>query len=251
MPDEVAARVLARLAEIQVGGAGSRDPGTARASWVEPTSLDTGSSTTDRAAYDLDDDSSLDMVLPFDTVETFDGHRSGADGRRPRRGLLIAGAAAGVGIVLFGASAVYRGATNDATMSASPQQRDSASSHGGIGQTINGQLVHFQMSGRAYTEAALTIQAQDIVESPSAEVALPVADAARIGPIATPEGLTSCIATLGEADADQVAIDMATYAGQQAAVVVVVSSGAKQVFAVAPACSQGDPQILVGPLPMT
>jgi hypothetical protein len=107
------------------------------------------------------------------------------------------------------------------------------------------------MSGHAYTEAGLTREAQDILETPSAAVDLPVNDAARIGPVATAEGLASCLTTLGEESADQVAVDLATYAGQQALVVVVVKNGTKRVFAVAPGCSQGDPMILVGPLPMT
>ena len=169
---------------------------------------------------------------------------------------MVGGAAATVGAVLIGATAVYRGLTSDSSLSASVQQRDAASGaaaplNAGGGQLINGQAVHVQMSGRAYSEAALTRQAQEILENPSAEVVLPVADANKIGPIATPDGLTSCITTLGEDDADQVAVDMATYAGQAAAVIVVVTAGNKQVFAVAPSCSQGDPQILVGPLPMT
>ncbi|MGV1008640.1 MAG: hypothetical protein ACOYBY_08535 [Dermatophilaceae bacterium] len=256
MPEGVTARVLARLAEVEHDRAGIRQPGPLTASSGEPAPPATGSPAPDEPVPQPDDEWDLATVLPFETVETVTEDRAGVRARRPRRALLLAGAAAAVGVVLVGATAVYRGATNDASLSASLQQRDAATGsgtpgQGGVGQTVNGQLVHFQMSGRAYTEAALTLQAQDIIESPTAEVQLPVADASKIGPVATPEGLTSCIATLGEADADEVAVDMATYAGQQAAVLVVVTGETKQVFAVTPSCSQGDPQILVGPLPMT
>lgn len=278
MPEDVAARVLARLADAHSGhsAAGDAHGGGAAAGDAHsggPTAI--GGTTEARSASqgrdsfsaDVADDDTVDghglgspdeewelaTVLPFETVVQ---PRTTRGSRRPPRWLMVGGAVATVGAVLIGATAVYRGLTSDSSLSASVQQRDAASGsaaplNAGGGQLINGQAVHVQMSGRAYSEAALTRQAQEILENPSAEVVLPVADANKIGPIATPDGLTSCITTLGEDDADQVGVDMATYAGQAAAVIVVVTAGNKQVFAVAPSCTQGDPQILVGPLPMT
>lgn len=69
--------------------------------------------------------------------------------------------------------------------------------------------------------------------------------------IASPGGLAACLATLGEADADQVAADVATLNGAAAVVIVTIKGGLKQVYAVDPGCSRGDPMILAGPLPMT
>jgi len=271
MPDDVAARVLARLADAYDGDAATRGGAAAGsagqrvdAARVLRTEADEAaaggpldSGVKDGHGRDVEEDVELAVVLPFATLETVTEPRTPRPGRRPPRWLMVTGAAATVGAVLIGATAVYRGLTTNSGLSASMQQRDATSGAAaplpgaGGSQTINGHEVHFQMSGRAYTEAALTRQAQEILESPTAEVVLPAADAAKIGPIATPDGLTSCITTLGEGDADEVAVDMATYAGQSAAVIVVVTAGAKQVFAVLPTCSQGDPQILVGPLPMT
>lgn len=250
MPDDVAARVLARLADAR-DDAVSRG-GTAAGATGERA--DASEATDGHEMSGIEEEVELAAVLPFATLEVAEPRSP--RGSRPPRWLIVAGAAAAVGVVLVGATAVYRGLATSSSLSASVQQRDSASGAaapmlGGPGQTVNGHVVHVQMSGRAYTEAALTRQAQEILESPTAEVVLPVADAAKIGPIATPDGLTSCITTLGEGDADEVAVDMATYAGQSAAVIVVVTAAAKQVFAVLPTCSQGDPQILVGPLPMT
>lgn len=271
MPEDVAARVLARLADAHSGGSAASDAhrGSAATSGGT-TGARSASGGRDVFSADVADGDPVDghslgspdeawelaTVLPFETVETVAQPRTPTGSRRPPRWLMVGGVAATVGAVLIGATAVYRGLTSDSSLSASLQQRDAASGaaaplNAGGAQIINGQAVHFQMSGRAYSEAALTRQAQEILENPTAEVVLPVADATKIGPVATPDGLTSCITTLGEDDADQVAVDMATYAGQAAAVIVVVTAGNKQVFAVAPSCTQGDPQILVGPLPMT
>lgn len=246
MPDDVAARVLARLSQVQLeatGGGGSVHegrPGPAT------TSVPLGDGREAGEKSDL-------SALPFDAV--YESRSPSGRGRRRPSRLLIAGVAAGLVAIAVGGTAVFRGLSRDATMAGAERNAASGSQAPPLdpdsGQMVGGRPVHFQMSGHAYTEAGLVREAQDILEEPAAAVRLPVADAERFGPVATPDGLASCIATLGEDDADQLAVDMATYAGQSALVIVVVKTGTKQVFAVSPGCSQGDPMILVGPLPMT
>lgn len=252
MPDDVAERVLARLAqaegeaqgELTSGGEHSGQAGR----WAGPHGAALDSATAD-GAFDADDSQGL-SVLPFETV---------VESRRPVRGRrpswpILGGVAAGLLAIAIGGGAVLS-ALNRESPAASAERNASGSAAAPLaadsGQQVGGRPVHVQMSGHAYTEAGLTREAQDIIEAPAAAVSLPVADATRIGPVSTPEGLASCLTTLGEDDADQLAVDLATYAGQSALVVVVVKAGTKHVFAVAPGCSQGDPMILVGPLPMT
>ena len=191
MPEDVAARVLARLADAHSGGSAASDAhrGSAATSQAHRGSAATSGGRTgagsasegpDVFSADVADGDPVDghslgspdeawelaTVLPFETVETVAQPRTPTGSRRPPRWLMIGGAAATVGAVLIGATAVYRGLTSDSSLSASLQQRDAASGaaaplNAGGAQIINGQAVHFQMSGRAYSEAALTRQARD------------------------------------------------------------------------------------------
>ncbi len=113
-----------------------------------------------------------------------------------------------------------------------------------------GQFVHIELSTRAYNRANLARQAQDVVDSPGPELAYPAVEAPAVGPIGTPVGLAECVATLGEADADAVYADLATFDGAAAVVVVTVSAGLKRAFAVERSCTKGNPGLLYGPVPM-
>ena len=188
MPEDVTARVLARLADAHSGGsaAGDAHRGGAAASDAHSGGAATIGGTTGAGSASQGGTRSVPMWLtttPLTVTAWGARTRSGSlppccpsrrsdvqprtprGSRRPPRWLMVGGAAATVGAVLIGATAVYRGLTSDSSLSASLQQRDAASGvaaplNAGGGQLINGQAVHFQMSGRAYSEAALTRQAQ-------------------------------------------------------------------------------------------
>jgi hypothetical protein len=110
--------------------------------------------------------------------------------------------------------------------------------------------LHIERSTRGYTSATLTGLSSDMLEHPGPEVTFPATEAPNIGPIATATGMATCLRTLGEDDADNVYVDVATYEGQPAAVIVAVSGRLKEIYVVERSCTQGDPHILTGPVPL-
>lgn len=114
----------------------------------------------------------------------------------------------------------------------------------------SGRVVHIEASRRDYMKATIARLAQGMLDSPGAELGPSTGEASPVGPVGTPLGLAECVATLGEADADAVYADVATFQGAPAVVVVVVQGDFKQVFAVQRSCSKGDPGLLYGPAVM-
>ncbi|MDQ6716239.1 MAG: hypothetical protein M3Z83_09030, partial [Actinomycetota bacterium] len=75
-------------------------------------------------------------------------------------------------------------------------------------------------------------------------------DAASAGLLVTSAGVDGCVAALGEGGAAAVSIDIATYAGQPAAIVVVTRDGRASAYAVQRDCASGDPQIIHPAVPV-
>lgn len=110
--------------------------------------------------------------------------------------------------------------------------------------------LHVEASARTYTHANLATLAQELLEVPgTAYSAAP--DSPDAMPVTTASGLNGCLFALGELDADRIAVDLATYEGAPAAIVVVIDGGLKQVYAVQRTCTKGNPHVVDGPLPMT
>ena len=102
------------------------------------------------------------------------------------------------------------------------------------------------MSSTAYTKDGLIAGAQTLIASPGPDAS--VGDAPSAGPLVTQAGAASCVNALGASDAGAVSIDLATYEGQPAAIVVVRRSDSTTVYAVQRDCGNGDPGIIQDPL---
>jgi hypothetical protein len=117
-------------------------------------------------------------------------------------------------------------------------------------RNASGQAMHIELSTRTYSKATLARQAQDMLDAPGAELGQPAVESPAVGPIGTLVGLTDCVTTLGEDNAEAVYADLATFDGSPAVVIVVVNTGLKQAFAVSRNCSKGDPGLIFGPVDM-
>ncbi len=194
-----------------------------------------------------------------------DGVTSGQDGRQPgarvitlgrggvqRRWFALGAAAATVAALSVGVGMISRsGAGVSASISASAQ----AGTQDGSG--VDGvdhnpaQKVHVELSTRVYTNANLAVLAQSLLDSPGPSMASGVAAPPDAGALGTADGVTECVTTLGESDADAVSVDLASFNGQPAAIIVVIDGALKQAFAVERSCGKGDPQLIFGPVSMS
>ena len=199
------------------------------------------------------------------------GSRSGAGMRgrvvdHRRRLTVLGGVAASVAALgLVGALLNNQGATSPTASSARAESvvgaaKDSSSlsapadsatrANAATAVNANGQPMHIELSTRTYTKATLARLAQDMLDAPGRQLGQPAVEAPSVGPIGTLIGLTDCVTTLGESDADAVFADLATFEGAPAVVIVVVDAELKHAYAVSRSCSKGDPGLLFGPVDM-
>ena len=162
--------------------------------------------------------------------------------RRPRRWSRVLLAAAGVAVVGVIATVALR-ATGTGTGETSIPANQS-SGQAGVS------LLHIQISSSGYTQGGLATQARTLLNAPAATVLPTDAEAVGIGPIATRVGLDACLASLGEAGAGAVTVDIATYDGRPAAIIVVTKGATTTAYAVQRDCSTGDPKIIQDSLPV-
>ena len=118
------------------------------------------------------------------------------------------------------------------------------------GPRSTGPRIHIQLSRTAYDASTLAASARALLSHPGTPILEGAAESPSLGPIATEIGLTSCLGALGAASADAVSADLATYAGEPAAVLVVTTAGKSTAYAVRRQCTMGDPQLLQGPTPV-
>ncbi len=97
---------------------------------------------------------------------------------------------------------------------------------------------HIQLSSTDYRAATFAAQARALLDHPATPLPDLAAEAPSIGPIATPVGLASCLDAIA-AGPGAVTVDLATYEGKPAAVVVVTSGGVSTAYAVGRACAPG------------
>jgi hypothetical protein len=105
------------------------------------------------------------------------------------------------------------------------------------------------VSTTAYTKDNLVPGAQALLASPGPDAS--VGDAPSAGPLVTQAGAAACVAALKASDAGAVSIDLATYAGKPAAVVVVVRSDSTTVYAVERDCGDGGAGIIQDAVPVS
>lgn len=115
-------------------------------------------------------------------------------------------------------------------------------------QRGSGPRIHVESSSRSYLRNSLARTAQDMLDQPGAERAS-VGDPA-LGALGTSAGVIECVTTLGAGESESVSVDLASFDGAPAAIIVVDDGGLRQVFAVQRSCGKGDPGLLYGPVPM-
>ncbi len=182
--------------------------------------------------------------------------------------LSIAGAAAAVVVVgalgtsLFhstqngsGASASAAGgaqlysASQSASSSASSSQQAAAGSNGAEGS--NGAAASTPpdlvvgLSSTAYSASNVALAARRLLPTRGPALRPLASEAPAIGPIGTPIGARACLAALRVPASDSAVVDIATYEGQPAAVIVTSTrTGVSTVYVVKRSCRPGHPSVL-------
>lgn len=207
----------------------------------------------DRDLFDelglVEDDapSEFDNVFLFsdrdaaDTVAAPEGPRRGPREVVRRRWPVLAAAAAAV---------VTVGAIGTAGLSQLRSGSDGLASlpgSSGVPTHLSGRL-HVQVSTTAYTKATLAAGARTLLDAPGPEASS--GDAPSAGPLATDAGVDACLEALGAGDASAVSVDLATYEGQPAAIVVATQPDRTVVYAVGRECTTGDPQVVQDAVPV-
>src|SRR6476661_9696763 len=171
---------------------------------------------------------------------------------RPRPIYIVAAVAAAAVVVAVGASALHVTKRPNGAAAVGDTYGSGAASPS-PSPTPTG--LHIQLSTTAYTAGTLAAQARALLDHPGQPIRDLAAESPGIGPIATPIGLESCLEALGALDAthptaDAVSVDLATYDGKPAAVLVVTRAGASTAWAVERSCTTGSPGVLKGATPV-
>jgi hypothetical protein len=176
-----------------------------------------------------------------DPVASPEGPRRGPHEMVRRRWPLLAAAAAAV---------VAVGAIGTAALSQLRSGSDGLASlpgSSGTASQLDGR-VHVQVSTTAYTKASLPAGARTLLDAPGPEASS--GDAPSVGPLATDAGVDACLEALGVSDASAVSVDLATYEGQPAAIVVATQPDRTLAYAVGRECTTGDPQVVQEAVPV-
>ena len=165
-----------------------------------------------------------------------------------RRWPVLAAAAAAVALLAFAGLTLFGSARagNDGLASL-PGPGGTASPTVSVATAVAGRL-HVQASGAAYTADSLASDARALVTNPGPEVGAD--QAATLGALATPDGANACIAALGDADAPSVTVDLGTFAGQPAGIVVISRPDKTTAYAVQRGCATGDPEVIKDAVPV-
>ena len=168
------------------------------------------------------------------TVTPFVGR---ADRRTPW--MAVAAVAAAVAVIAVGGSALHLNKRSDAA-AALGDTASSAPSTTPTTPTVG--TVHIQTSDTPYAAGNLADRARTLLTNPAPQ--LDPAAAAAAGSVATPAGVASCLAGLNVSDAAAVSVDLATFDGSPAAIVVVTREGDSSAWVVARTCTAADPGVV-------
>lgn len=102
--------------------------------------------------------------------------------------------------------------------------------------------IHVQVSGASYQQDRLGLQARDLLTAPGATLTTGTAS----GPLATTSGIRSCLTGLGVKDPSAVSVDLASYEGTPAAILVVTMPDSTTAYAVGRDCSAARAHVLEG-----
>ncbi len=173
--------------------------------------------------------------------------------RRPRPALALAAVAAAAALVVVGGSALHLTKRPLGAASVGNAGFPSPGTPGAAGSRTPGSndpALHIQLSRTDYAAATLPALARDLADLPDAPVQVLAAESPLLGPIATQVGLRSCLDALGVSPSATVHADLATYAGEPAAVIMTSSGGADAAYVVGRECSTGRPALVAGPVPV-
>lgn len=111
-------------------------------------------------------------------------------------------------------------------------------------------VVTVHHSERAYSTGSFAGQAAALLASPGAPMVPGAAEAPTVGPIATEQGVLSCLSALTREAFSQVTADLGTFDGAPAAVLVVTTDTGHTAYAVQRHCTSNTPALLAGPTPL-
>lgn len=159
--------------------------------------------------------------------------------QRPRPLFAVAAVAAAAAVVAVGGSTLHL-----------TKRPNGTASLGNPGAFVSAPVgpshpnLHIQLSSTGYTAAGLPVQARALLDRPDTPLQVLAAEAPTLGPIATEVGLLSCLREHGLPTDVPVHVDLASYEGRPAAVIVVTQSDRITVRVVERSCTAGDPAAL-------
>lgn len=178
--------------------------------------------------------------------------------QRPRPLLAVAAVAAAAAVVAVGGSALHLNKRANGTASvgnpstAVTTPTVSSDPTGPIAAPVGPSRpnFHLQLSETDYTAADLAEQARAMLNHPGAPIQVLAAESPTLGPIATEVGLASCLTAHSLPTDVPVNVDLATYEGRPAAIIVVTEDGRSTVRVVERTCTAGHPAPLTEPTPV-
>lgn len=158
--------------------------------------------------------------------------------RQQRPWVAVAAVAAAAAVVAVGASALHvTKRPNPAAVvvgdTRTPEATTSATTPGAEPGP------HIQLSTTDYDAATLAAKARELLDHPATPLPDLAAESPSLGPIATPIGLASCLDALA-AGPGEVSLDLATFGGRPAAIIVVTHGGTSTAYAVERSCAPGN-----------
>lgn len=182
--------------------------------------------------------------------------------RRPGRVVFaIAGAAAAVALVAVVSTNLFKtiqpAETSGTVAAAIPSGTALGSGAPGAldkaaaGSASTPPLIQIRVSETRYTRTGFATQARTLGSLAVESNPSTTAEAQRVGPVATPVGLTKCLRAIGASRAEMVRADIAFYEGAPAVIIVATTNGIRTAYAVGRECSLTDAAVLrpATPLP--
>jgi hypothetical protein len=120
----------------------------------------------------------------------------------------------------------------------------------GSGALANAAPVYFEASGKGYTSAGFAQQARAMQAANHTPLRSDALQAPQVQELGPPTDLSQCIQTLGASlpsRPDKVWVDLGTFDGSPALIVVVTTDGKSTAWAVDRTCRAGQPSVLAGP----
>jgi hypothetical protein len=162
--------------------------------------------------------------------------------RGPRPWVAVAAVAAAAALMAVGASALHL-----------TQRPSPAAVVAGITPTSISPSApadpHIQLSTTDYRASTFGAQARALIDHPATPLSDLAAESPSLGPIATPVGLASCLDALATGPG-AVNLDLATFEGRPAAIIVVTRDGTSTAYAVERSCAPGNVTALAGATPV-